>query len=138
MATVASTRPRFTNGSRLAGRACRDQRPVGIAAACVARDRPDVRDLGDPGRVALDHLALFVAHHVDLLGNELNRNERGPRLQLGLDDLGFEDADQGGFQGMPGGLALGNGAGEIAIDVIREQRPQRLGNSDMLAGRALS
>ena len=101
------------------------QKPIRIARARVARERPNIRYVGDRLRIALDDLAAGIARNVDLLANKLHGHERSPPIHARLDDLRRANADERRLQRMFGLLARANGSGEIVINLVRQQRPQR-------------
>ena len=117
-----------------------DERPVGIARARVAREGPDIGDLGRMARVSLDHIAVLVARDVDLLGNEFDGHEGGAAVHLRLEDVHRLDPDERGLVGLPGVLARLDRAGKILEHPVVEERTQRLalafreGGDDHLEG----
>ena len=72
----------------------------------------------------VEGLAVLVAQHVDLLGDELDGDESRLLAQRRLDDLGLVDADQGGLQGFLAPVAVLDGVGEVVVDVVGQKRAQ--------------
>src|SRR3546814_1498619 len=83
-----------------------------------------------------------MASHVNLLRDELHGDEGRLLAQIGLDDFCRGNADQRGLQGLIGIVALLYGAGEVVVDIVRQQRAQGLsvaggiGRDDHLEGGA--
>ena len=69
----------------------------GIARADVAREGPDVGDVGHLVGVAVDHRAVLGARHRDQLRPEAHRDLRGLAALLGGDEVGAVDRDEAGL-----------------------------------------
>ena len=89
----------------------------GSREADLAREGPDVGDVADMDRVAVDHLAVLVVGGRDQLGQEAHRHLRGLALELGVGDLGLVDADERELDRLAAALALGDGRDEAVIDL---------------------
>ena len=91
------------------------QKPIRIARARVARERPNIRYVGDRLRIALDDLAAGIARNVDLLANKLHGHERRPPIHARLDDLRRANADERRLQRMALALAFSLAAGGVFV-----------------------
>src|SRR4029453_14090551 len=95
-----------THRIRLTGPAChrqsegllpavgRDQPPVRIARGHVAGERPDIGDIGNRFRAAVDDGPRLVARHRNHLRNEAHGEACDAAAQVGADDFGLLDADE--------------------------------------------
>src|SRR5262245_42285288 len=120
----------------------RDELPVGIPRSHVARERPNVRDVSDFFRAAVNHVSVAVAGHGDELRHEADGYLSGTGAQLGADDIGLVDRNEPRFGLLALGFAISDRRLEAVIDLAREQVLEsapitlRVGGHDHLVGRA--
>src|SRR5262245_60322911 len=120
----------------------RDELPVGIPRSHVARERPNVRDVSDFFRAAVNHVSVAVAGHRDELRHEADGHLCGTGAQLGPNDVGFVDGHEPGLSLLALGLAIPDRSLEAVIDLAREQVLEgapialRVGGHNHLVGRA--
>ncbi len=87
-------------------------------ASSVAREGPDVGDIGHLVGVAVDHRTVLGARHRDELGPEAHRELRGLAALLGGGEVGAVDGDEAGLDRLALLLALFDRVLEAIIDLF--------------------
>src|SRR5262249_8690345 len=73
------------------------KQPIGIARLDVAAERPEIDHFLHFVGIAVDDLALGIAHHIDLFADEADRDAGLRAAQLGGRDVRGFEADQRRF-----------------------------------------
>src|SRR5262245_33567528 len=105
---TGAARHRRSEGERSLPAVGGDQAPVRVARAHVAGERPDIGDIGDRFRAAVDDCPSLVACHRDHLRNEAYGEACNATAQVGADDVGFLDANEFALDLFAALLAIAN------------------------------
>src|SRR5262245_41763061 len=101
-----------------------NQLPVRIARGGIAGEGPDVGNVGNLVRVAVDDIAGLIAGDRDHLRDKAHGELRGSVTRFGADELGLVDRDEARLRLLLGLLSFLDRGIEALIDLRRQEVAQ--------------